>query len=406
MKSDETVFIEAASIGRETILENIKLLLYKENPDVFDLVDFDDDHIYEEPLLYAYFNFPEKSNLTLENILYGYMKTELRPDSMNIISDEFGRIYLAKIGWLITPFFNHTYRLQTNSMNEILLFDKEQSVHFEMEPLLYLGKDEPEIVKHQIPLLQQCYIGSTVEVIPVEITNITARKIKDLEEAWRLMKELIPAQCALISKFAKKMVIFELQSGLTNSFATKNAQGTAFFNSYQEDYNEVFFIDDIAHQAGHVIFYAVTAEPEVFLKMAPEKLIQDFNPPINQGTRTVYVLFHAIYTYYSIMKFLDEGLNRGVFSGRNKHEAHGRMYFYISKTEWDFEFLKDGIGEENLFTDKGLGLYTKMRDEIFEISQFWKPKLNYLNIQNQPYNFTYSLFVELNPLELQINNAI
>jgi hypothetical protein len=399
MKSDESVFIDAATIGQEYYVENIKLLLYKENPDVFERIDFDDDHIYQEPLLFAYFNFPGKSNLTLENILYGYMKPELRPIQMDITSDEFGRIYLAKVGWINTHRANHVFRIETNSEFEIQLYDDETLVKFEMEALHYISENGPEIVKHPVPLFQQCYIGSDGELVNVEVSAISAAKTKDLVEAWRLMKELIPIQYELIRKFTKKMIIFKLTSGETNSFATKNAQGVAFFNAYQEDYNEVFFIDDIAHQTGHVIFSAVTAEPELFLKLDPNTLLQEFSSEINQGQRTVYVLFHALYTYYAIMKFLDQGLVKGVFSGRNNHEAQGRMFFYISKSESDIELLEELIGTDKLFTNKGFELYAKLREDISEISQFWKSKVDYLNIENQPYNFTYALFVESNPFE-------
>lgn len=42
--------------GNEMLVENIKLLLFKYDPDIFDRIDFDNDSIYQEPLLFAFFN--------------------------------------------------------------------------------------------------------------------------------------------------------------------------------------------------------------------------------------------------------------------------------------------------------------------------------------------------------------
>ena len=41
---------------RFILLETIQLLLYKEKPTLLNKVNFDDDNIFLEPLLFAYFN--------------------------------------------------------------------------------------------------------------------------------------------------------------------------------------------------------------------------------------------------------------------------------------------------------------------------------------------------------------
>lgn len=53
----------------------IKLLIYKENPSLFEKVNFDDDNVFLEPLFFAYFN-SKKDNLfateLLTEIMQGY----------------------------------------------------------------------------------------------------------------------------------------------------------------------------------------------------------------------------------------------------------------------------------------------------------------------------------------------
>ncbi|NOQ73850.1 MAG: hypothetical protein GQ574_17720 [Crocinitomix sp.] len=399
MSVGETLFLETVQIGMQYFIEKIQFLLYKDNPDVFDLIDFDDENIYQEPLLFAQFCFPDKSNLTLENLLYGYMQTKLRPKEMIANSDDFGRIYLANFGWVITSINKQEYTIKTLSNFDIELYIKDEKVAFTLEPLCLLEEGGPEIIKYPINVLKACHPQVSGVEIELDITEITKERIQQLKNAWRLMKQLIPAQYELTKKIVNKMVVFNLINGTGNSFATTSANGTAFFHCYQPEYNEVFFIDDIAHQTGHVIFYAITAEPEHFIKLLPETLLQSFTDKTNQGTRTVYILFHALYTYYVTLIFLNKALEMNSFRGQKLHESRGRICFYINKYRHDITFLKECIGLDALFTDKGRKLYDKIETDLTEINNNWYQKLNHLDLTNQPYNFTYSKFIELNPIE-------
>ena len=50
---------EIIEINNIEIQVNIKILLYKENEKIFDLLDFEDENIYKEPLLFTYLNNKE-----------------------------------------------------------------------------------------------------------------------------------------------------------------------------------------------------------------------------------------------------------------------------------------------------------------------------------------------------------
>lgn len=53
------------------IVETIKLLTYKENPSSLEKIDFEDDNVFLEPLLFAYFNSKK------DNLFYREMLTEI-----------------------------------------------------------------------------------------------------------------------------------------------------------------------------------------------------------------------------------------------------------------------------------------------------------------------------------------
>ena len=42
---------ELIELGRYLMIENIKMLLYKADEDIFETLDFENDSIYQEPLI-------------------------------------------------------------------------------------------------------------------------------------------------------------------------------------------------------------------------------------------------------------------------------------------------------------------------------------------------------------------
>jgi len=396
--------------SKYVLIENIKLLLYKHDPNIFDKIDYEDDDIYQEPLLYAYFNSKVKK-IDLDTIIYGYTKEKLRPEKLKVKSDTYGKFYLPNIGWFITNENNKSYELYKTA-NSLLytLSSKEIICDYTFEPIEIIKGTNIELLKYPIPLLDEFYYDINGSVIDVEIENVTKFQRINIEKAFNLIKKLAPKHYKLIESITKKVVIFNVDTTLRNSFATLNAQGICFSNAYQKDYNEVFFIDDIAHQTGHLIFNILIYDVEQFLKIHPETVVEKLHLGNNTTeTRNIYVIFHALYTYYTTFICLDAFLDyeKNKYS-RNLHEVEARLLFYIGKCYQDIDLIEnneiDNIESINdIFTLKGKEVYLEIKRKYKEVSQKWREKLTGLNMSNQPYNFTYSKFAELNPLNEKIN---
>ena len=76
--------------NKDEILEVTKILIYKENPLLFEKLDFNNNDVFLEPLLFAYFNSKSYNLLpkeALEEILQGYFKPRLsnKGFEMNIL---------------------------------------------------------------------------------------------------------------------------------------------------------------------------------------------------------------------------------------------------------------------------------------------------------------------------------
>jgi len=388
--------------GTQALIESIKILLYKLDSAIFDRVNFDDDRIYKDPLLFAYLYTQQTDKKVLEIILYNYINSNHRPVSFDAISDEFGRIYLPNIGWVNAISKNTVYKIKIDAEKKIFLTQNNLTVNYKFESPTFCGTSSIEILKYSIPLLKQFYYDYEKNIVEVEIEEITKKNQKNLEIAFSLIEKYIPNHFELIKMVTTKFVIFNINPNFRNSFAISLAQGIGFFNAYQENYNEVHFIDDIAHQTGHVIFNALIYKSDDFFKVSPNTVIQIIQGENGSMDREIYILFHALYTYYTTFICLDACLDANVFDDLKKHETLGRMKFYISKCKTDLFLLErpsKNISRVNeLFTDKGQIIYHEIKETFQWILDKWGQAVKDFDIDNQPYNFTFENFLQKNPL--------
>jgi hypothetical protein len=381
------------------ITQNLKILLYKQNEKIFEVLNFEQDIIYSDPLLFAYFNDKSKINKTTESITYGYSDNNV---IFELFSDKLGRVYLPNVGWFLTNYKNDS--LVFDKLNFKLFKDKEE-IPFEFEKIECIENTNIELLKYPIPLLEQCYFNTEKELLDVEIEQITKKHLKNCTKAYHLIKQYIPTQFELIEKYAPKCVIFNIDTFQRNSFATFAAQGIGFYNAYQKDYDEVFFLDDIAHQTGHAIFNVLIFDSNQFFKKDKSTILETINMPDGSliENRDLHVIFHALYTYYTSFICLDTCLENNVFQGKQEHEAIGRIAFYLNKCYTDLLLVDNPIQEnekaKDYFTPEGFTIYIELKNKWFEMYKKWFDITKHLDMSNQPYNFTYAKFLELNPLK-------
>ncbi|MBB5619560.1 hypothetical protein HDE69_000596 [Pedobacter cryoconitis] len=389
--------------GNEMLIENIKLLLFKFDPDIFDRIDFDNDSIYQEPLLFAFFNSDSQNIYSLNSILAKYYLSNDPLITISIESDLHGRIYLPGLGWMITRIPNQVFVLNC-AKGELKLTRESIDIEFRFEPIEFIEGTRIELLKYPLSLLDRFYYDPYNNIVEVEIEEVSAKQNNHLKLAFDLIRQHAPQHLQLIEAVVTKCVIFNVDTALRNSFATLSAQGIGFFNSYQDTYNEVFFVDDIAHQTGHVIFNALIYEVENFIAVSPALVLDTV--VLSNGsleTRDVYTIFHALYTYYATFICLDACLKVKAFIGYKKHEAMGRMAFYIRKCYSDIGLIekpKNGEYPANkLFTPNGLVIYNELKSIFMEMAKEWGPQVKHFDLSNQPYNFNYSIFLASNPID-------
>ena len=361
-------------------INTIKILLYKDVPHIFEKIDFDNDEIFCNPLLFAFFRHkvvktfsPEEEKAILEEFMQGYYVEKPSAYTINHLYNDEGIAYMPSIGY----------------------FKRGEEKPF--APTVKVKDSSIEILRCTTPFLK------VILEIPAEDLlwddNLYNDRIDQLNTAMDLIRQHVPDQYELIEKCCEYIFLFKTDASNSNSFASGNALGMAFFNIYQEEYNEIFFIDDIAHQTGHIIMNNLMFSKPTFYKIDQTQSVTEILGKPDH--RNVNVLIHALYTYYTTFYCLDECIAANSFEGKLYKEAVARIGFYQRKCSIDLEILEVVIkhygGLENMLTDKGLKVMKSITNKFEEINKKWGETINAYDFSNQTYNFSFKLFEELNP---------
>jgi hypothetical protein len=380
--------------GKNNFIEYIKMLIYKTRKDLFDRLDFNAEAPFMEPMLYTWFNFPQQK-ISLDQLLYGYMALDRRPVTIQVLTESTGIIYLPNIGYYHTdvPGEYIDYHGAENPATARLLKDG-QEIPYTFEKIYLLNNSTIELCLHNSSLIDALFDDKQ----DPGIEDSVMRHKQHLEKALGFIKAHYPEFDELLHATVKRIVIFK--GGYMRSFASMLSNGTAFFNVH-DWHDEVFFCEDITHQCGHVIYYAVMYNKSSFFSVPPETLIKQFNGRPND-VRTVLGAF------YSLLPFCFSNTNSyrlyeaGVFSHRQLHEFLGRFAFRMRKFRLALEDFRSG----EMLSEQGRQLWNEFEDTLLDVHEKVKPFLYQYDSSNQNYDFSYEQFLLLNPIDKPITTAL
>lgn len=365
--------------GRIFMSNAVRMLLYKEQPALIHKLDLDSDKTFLEPTMLAYFRERERCEFPSEMIgeyLQGYF-LEKEEIQVNHSLNYFDVAYLPEIGYV------------KKGENKPFL------------PITDLEGTSIKLLRYPTPVFKNIMVNIPEE--PKEHYDVLHEKhLQTLTNALQYIKKGNRAHYDLIEKCCSEIFVFNTDSSNSNSFATRKANGVAFLNAYQEDYDEVFFIDDIAHQTGHIILITLFIDPRTIYKIDEQDIVEDIIKMTDH--RTVDVLVHALYTYYTTFICLDGCLVNNCFAGNEEQEreAIGRIGFYLRKCKNDlnrFRIVQEHYsGVDNMFTETGLDIINTIKNGYDSMLQKWGDTVANFDYSDQPYNFLRTTFLEKNKI--------
>ncbi|NIG56552.1 hypothetical protein [Chitinophaga sp. Cy-1792] len=365
----------------------IKTLLFQADEAIFDLIDIDDDKIFLEPTLFFYFSEKKAPihNTPLMQLLWGYITNEKKPGIIEVRSDVNGFINLPNYGYFK---YKPASTLQLLWDGETVHF-MEDNVH--VNPVfisdIYVNGSSIRVCQHVPEWLWKDDPAKFIEPIPATITGF----LPALNSAWSLMKKIVPEYCSYIEKTNREIALINCYNKF--SLAAFGYFGTAFLNVQNEPHDEVFFIDDIAHQCGHILFYPLSMPFTEYLSTDHRTPMKEFTQ-VEWEERDIYGCFHGLFTYTTILHCLNECLDQNIFTGKQQHEALGRLAFYMDKFRKDLASMNDPL----LLSDKGFEYFDMFKAGYDRMYEKYKSIIRKMNFSNQYYLFNYSSFNTLNPI--------
>lgn len=366
-----------------SVIDSLKILLYQRHENIFERIDFEDDRIYLEPLLFAYI-MQEEDNW-LDSIIYGYEKNP--KSKIQVFTNNTGTVYIPQIGYFHTKEIDKELFLESKNNIFSITDNTEREVSHSFEPILFLD-EEIEVVKCQHPLLKKLFLDNKDEMIEVEIEKTYAKHIEHANKAISLIKKHFPTYFEVIKKTIKKVMIFD---GMPNSFAAIHAHNMIFLNAHDEN-NEVFFLDHILHESAHVVFNTLTYDSKFNLFNYPfDTKFSEITGDINEHG-DLYSRFHGLFTFVIINNCLEMVIDRKALQEKKSEEIIGRFSLNMKR-------FRTGINMfniPNLLTEEGEGWYKLFTNTFNQIYDRKNSLINSIDVSNQSYVFSFTLLKEVN----------
>jgi hypothetical protein len=382
--------------GMGAIADTMKALLYSRAPELFKCLDFERDDIFLEPLLFAYFNHENGDQCaTLPQLLFGYLDHASRPARIPVMSAGNGVVYLPQIGYFNTG-MSHARLDLINEHGKLRLEHGGTRLAHTFEERIMVADGRLEVYRYDHPLFTPHYVpyDPWVRDLPpvgVEVADTVTRHLPNLEQALALLKRYCRPLYDEILTTNRSITLFH--NPAVFCFVSLSIHGAIFLTTIPEN-DEVFFLEELIHQCSHNTFNAALFDKTDYFKIDVEREMLGEHLNKKNETRTIYSALHGLYTVVKRYECFDVLYREDVFGGRQKHEFLGR----IGDIKKRLNTGLGGLDFPKVYTPRGAEMYRLMQRTGDDVQARLSAIDGVFDFSNQPYEFSYAKFAELNPL--------
>jgi hypothetical protein len=354
--------------NKDIIINTIKILIYKNFPEVIKKINFEDEKLFLEPLLFSFFNSKKEtpySKETLKEILIGYF---LKKEQIFIENSYNNKeiAYIPKIGY---------FKKGENKPYDTVLIEDDFEILKELHPT-------------QEKYFVEFYKGHIVNKNP-DYNSVWKSYYPKLVEAIKIIKNHLPDFYKELI-FSNKKIYLHDNSKILN-FTSVETLGMLYFYVIGNN-NLIYFIEELIHQGSHNYLYYVVHNRKDYFKIDVDNLImRDFTKQ-QWDYRSIYGAFHGLFTVSQRLDCFDKLLNQDVFSGKEKHELLGRLSDQFTRFRTGLELLK----LNKVFTKKGVLFYKELDAKCESILKKYERLKGQFDLSNRDLDFRYDDFCKLN----------
>jgi len=370
--------------NKQRLADLNKSSLYDRDAHIFDKIDFDNDEFFFDPsLFFCLLDTSGGKKLSVDQVCLGCRLAADKPVDLPVFFDGSGIAHLPGLG----EFFDEELCGQVVWAS---IVPKERLLSVNGRTLAPLPGNVHAATKILFPVYLPEILSLGNKTLREPPRETQAGACDELAEAVGFLSRHCPEFFSLIELVTKEVIVFN--SPDQNSFAAITCHGAAFLNTENKKQDILFFIDDLAHQCGHIIFNTLTLQTEEYLTLPKNIRLADVIP--TPGHRTLYGALHGLFTYSCILHSLSAYFNRiGSASSKVRLSVLGRIGFYLIKFMVDLDcFYKI----QHVFTEKGQELFQQFLKSYYSVHAQFSQYTDRFSYANQPYTFDESLFLELN----------
>jgi hypothetical protein len=380
--------------NKQKLTDINKSLLFEQDQHIYEEVNFDNDGFFFDPsVFFCLLDKGGNKHLTVKQLCLGNrLVTDKRID-LPVFFDGAGITHLPGLGEFYAP----------ESKNQVVpasLIPKERTLSVHQGVLNPLPGSISFNTKMSFPVYVP-EILSREDKAPLRETPMhTLAGVRgQLEEALDFLSRFSAGFYSLMELVTREVIVFN--SSDQNSFASIICHGAAFMNTCNKQQDALFFIDDLSHQCGHIIFNTLTLQTEDYLTLPATTPLEGLLPVPGHTNRTLYGAFHGLFTYSCILHCLSDYFsykNRSL-SPEKKLAVLGRLGFYLIKFMVDLDsFYKI----QQVFTKKGQELFMQFINSYHRVHNRFGKYTDRFSYGNQAYTFDEPLFLELNALVIDL----
>ncbi|QSB05191.1 hypothetical protein [Natronoglycomyces albus] len=346
--------------ARDELLHLAQSMSQRNSPQHWDAVKDIPKNAFLEPRLFTQFSQPTFDLTTLQQLLLSQFQE--RTVLIAVKTDSQGAISIPGLGTCDTgtPATTGTATYLTSGNQLSVQLHGQAAQTFKLKAAVHVPGTEIELVRYLDPAVSAFLRSHSVDFEKTQLVFPTAEHREQIARALTLIERASPAFHTMLHESIRSLCLYHHPSDA--SFAALGIHGMLFFN-VPTTTTVGYFIDELAHQGGHVLFSEATLHRQDFFTVDPDTPMSEVIG--DDDARSAYDTFHGLYTEFTVSQILNAISNLGVAKA---DEATGiRHHFDIVMEHSSRDIALVESCAEKLFTSLGHRVFAQFKDSYDRI---------------------------------------
>lgn len=372
--------------GQNQLQELLRTTIEALAPGTRALVDEIEDDAVLRAELFVHVRDRGEAPGSLAELIWTLLPESSRPSLCPMTSDDDGVVVLPGLGILRTKRPNEEITVVVSDDSEFCALVEDEPVESTFEPTTYVPGHPFEVTSPPHATLRSLLPTEDGERgTPVAAVGHLAA----LETACDLIALVDPEYYRELVACVRQICLFHHPSA--NSYADMAGHGCIFINVRWPP-SVPFFVDELCHQGGHVVLRAACLERHRWL-VDPSLPLSALGAAAHDD-RSLYSLFHGVYTEHMIARVLERIDVQSEVCGEAREEVFGRLVQIHDKHHKDLAIITRW--HERSLTGEGRALVEYFQRCCERLSRA-RPELQLAKAYHGSYEFDFAGYRATNP---------